>query len=92
MAASDFQVVGKNSNAPFTLKLHRGDGMCLVATQLPSPSTGSRTCRAGTPATEPLLSTCVQPTHSVHRLPNYLGDDLRRWLNAIDQAAGLACV
>src|SRR5678816_582268 len=31
MAASDFQVVGKNSNAPFTLKLHRGDGMCLVA-------------------------------------------------------------
>jgi len=31
MAASDFQVVAKNSNAPFTLKLHRGDGMCLVA-------------------------------------------------------------
>src|SRR6188768_139153 len=31
MAASDFQVVGKNAKAPFTLKLHRGDGMCLVA-------------------------------------------------------------
>jgi PLD-like domain len=30
MAASDFQVTGKNSNALFTLKLHRGDGMCLV--------------------------------------------------------------
>lgn len=31
MASSDFQVVGKNAKAPFTLKLHRGDGMCLVA-------------------------------------------------------------
>jgi hypothetical protein len=31
MASSDFQVVGKNANAPLTLKLHRGDGMCLVA-------------------------------------------------------------
>ncbi len=31
MAASDFQVSGKNANALFTLKLHRGDGMCLVA-------------------------------------------------------------
>jgi hypothetical protein len=31
MAASDFQVGGNNSNALFTLKLHRGDGMCLVA-------------------------------------------------------------
>jgi phosphatidylserine/phosphatidylglycerophosphate/cardiolipin synthase-like enzyme len=31
MAASDFQVSGKNAKALFTLKLHRGDGMCLVA-------------------------------------------------------------
>jgi hypothetical protein len=31
MATSDFQVSGKNDKAPFTLKLHRGDGMCLVA-------------------------------------------------------------
>jgi hypothetical protein len=31
MASSDFQVTGKNQNALFTLKLHRGDGMCLLA-------------------------------------------------------------
>jgi phosphatidylserine/phosphatidylglycerophosphate/cardiolipin synthase-like enzyme len=31
MASSDFQVTGKNSKALFTLKLHRGDGMCLLA-------------------------------------------------------------
>ena len=31
MAASDFQVTGKNAKALFTLKLHRGDGMCLLA-------------------------------------------------------------
>ncbi len=31
MAASDFQVTGTNPKALFTLKLHRGDGMCLVA-------------------------------------------------------------
>ncbi len=31
MAASDFQVTGKNTKALFTLKLHRGDGMTLVA-------------------------------------------------------------
>jgi hypothetical protein len=31
MAASDFQVTGKNTKALFSLKLHRGDGMCLVA-------------------------------------------------------------
>ena len=31
MASSDFQVTGKNDKALFTLKLHRGDGMCLVA-------------------------------------------------------------
>src|SRR5262245_48318254 len=30
MASSDFQVTGKNPNAPFTLKLHRGDGMTLL--------------------------------------------------------------
>ncbi|ULO23295.1 phospholipase D-like domain-containing protein [Methylocystis sp. SB2] len=29
--ASDFQVSGKNSEALFTLKLHRGDGMTLIA-------------------------------------------------------------
>lgn len=27
----DFQVLGSNESAPFTLKLHRGDGMALVA-------------------------------------------------------------
>lgn len=31
MAAADFQVTGKNAKALFTLKLHRGDGMCLLA-------------------------------------------------------------
>jgi phosphatidylserine/phosphatidylglycerophosphate/cardiolipin synthase-like enzyme len=31
MAASDFQVAGTNTKALFTLKLHRGDGMCLLA-------------------------------------------------------------
>jgi hypothetical protein len=31
MAASDFQVTGKNAKALFTLELHRGDAMCLVA-------------------------------------------------------------
>jgi hypothetical protein len=31
MASSDFQVTGQNAKAPFTLKLHRGDGMCLLA-------------------------------------------------------------
>ena len=31
MASSDFQVTGNNTRALFTLKLHRGDGMCLVA-------------------------------------------------------------
>jgi hypothetical protein len=29
-APSGFQVEGTNSNAPFTLKLHRGDGMTLI--------------------------------------------------------------
>ncbi|WP_407113309.1 phospholipase D-like domain-containing protein [Bradyrhizobium sp. LMG 9283] len=29
--ASGFQVVGTNADAPFSLKLHRGDGMTLVA-------------------------------------------------------------
>jgi PLD-like domain len=27
----DFQIIAKNANAPFTLKLHRGDGMTLLA-------------------------------------------------------------
>lgn len=31
MSSSDFQVTGKNTKALFTLKLHRGDGMCLIA-------------------------------------------------------------
>lgn len=31
MASSDFQVTGKNNKALFTLKIHRGDGMCLIA-------------------------------------------------------------
>jgi len=30
-SASGFQVEGTNANAPFTLKLHRGDGMTLIA-------------------------------------------------------------
>ncbi len=30
-APSGFQVEGTNDNAPFTLKLHRGDGMTLIA-------------------------------------------------------------
>ena len=29
--STTFQVVGKNSAAPFTLKAHRGDGMVLLA-------------------------------------------------------------
>jgi phosphatidylserine/phosphatidylglycerophosphate/cardiolipin synthase-like enzyme len=29
--SSDFQITGKNAAAPFTLKLHRGDGMTLLA-------------------------------------------------------------
>lgn len=29
--AGEFQVVGRNAAAPFTLKLHRGDGMTLLA-------------------------------------------------------------
>jgi phosphatidylserine/phosphatidylglycerophosphate/cardiolipin synthase-like enzyme len=29
--SSDFQVVGDNDNAPFSLKIHRGEGACLVA-------------------------------------------------------------
>jgi hypothetical protein len=29
--AGEFQVSGNNAEARFTLKLHRGDGMCLVA-------------------------------------------------------------
>jgi hypothetical protein len=29
--STEFQVVGANSKAPFTLKVHRGDGMALLA-------------------------------------------------------------
>ena len=29
--SGEFQVTGQNASAPFTLKLHRGDGMVLVA-------------------------------------------------------------
>ena len=31
MSSADFQVSGTNKAALFTLKIHRGDGMCLVA-------------------------------------------------------------
>jgi hypothetical protein len=31
VASDDFQVVGRNRNAPFTLKVHRGEGMALLA-------------------------------------------------------------
>jgi hypothetical protein len=29
--AAEFQVAGANTKAPFTLKVHRGDGMALLA-------------------------------------------------------------
>lgn len=29
--SNDFQIIAKNADAPFTLKLHRGDGMTLLA-------------------------------------------------------------
>jgi hypothetical protein len=29
--SSDFQVSGGNAGAPFTLKIHRGEGMALLA-------------------------------------------------------------
>jgi hypothetical protein len=31
MATTKFQVTGGNSKAPFTLKVHRGDGMAATA-------------------------------------------------------------
>lgn len=31
MATNDFQVIGKNPNALFSLKIHRGEGMALIA-------------------------------------------------------------
>ena len=31
MTSEEFQVSGENSAAPFTLKIHRGDGMALIA-------------------------------------------------------------
>jgi len=31
MATEDFQVTGKAAQAPFSLKIHRGEGMCLLA-------------------------------------------------------------
>ena len=31
MSNAAFQVTGANSKAPFTLKVHRGDGMALLA-------------------------------------------------------------
>ena len=69
-----------------------GPLVAAMSIQLPSPSTRNLTSRARTCAMQPPLSTCVQVTQSVRRLPNDSGDDLRRRLNAIDQAAGLACV
>jgi hypothetical protein len=32
--STEFQVIGENSKAPFTLKVHRGDGMALLAMKL----------------------------------------------------------
>lgn len=29
--SDDFQIVATNASAPFTLKIHRGDGMALLA-------------------------------------------------------------
>lgn len=37
MATRDFQIVGQNPNAPFTLKVHRGDGMALLAMNWKDP-------------------------------------------------------
>src|SRR5687767_4142243 len=31
VTSEEFQVSGENSAAPFTLKIHRGDGMALIA-------------------------------------------------------------
>jgi hypothetical protein len=36
-ATPGFEVVGTNANAPFTLKLHRGDGMTLIAMNWKKP-------------------------------------------------------
>src|SRR5688572_30533089 len=35
--SDDFQVTGTNAAAPFTLKLHRGDGMTLIAMNWKKP-------------------------------------------------------
>jgi hypothetical protein len=43
-------------------------------------------------STDRRSSTCVQLSHSVRGVSNDIGDDLRRWLDGIDQAAGLAGV
>lgn len=37
MATHDFQIIGQNRNAPFTLKVHRGDGMALLAMNWKDP-------------------------------------------------------
>lgn len=44
MAAGAFQVIGNNDAALFTLKIHRGEGMCLLAMNWkPNPATGKDT-------------------------------------------------
>src|SRR5688572_17064309 len=35
--STEFQVVGTNQAAPFTLKVHRGDGMALIAMDWKKP-------------------------------------------------------
>lgn len=37
MALHDFQIVGQNPNAPFTLKIHRSDGMALLGMNWKKP-------------------------------------------------------
>jgi phosphatidylserine/phosphatidylglycerophosphate/cardiolipin synthase-like enzyme len=37
MATTDFQVAGRNANARFTLKVHRGEGMALLAMNWKEP-------------------------------------------------------
>jgi hypothetical protein len=33
--AGEFEISGQNAAAPFTLKLHRGEGMTLIAMNCP---------------------------------------------------------
>lgn len=43
--AGEFQVEGQNEMAPFTLKIHRGDGMALLAMNWEERQAAGRFCR-----------------------------------------------